>query len=70
MSDDASTREREQAKMQWRDGGLPTHLAALASVALSAPDALTMIEPRVAAVAAYTANLMAGQEVAQGLVRG
>lgn len=56
--------------MQGRDDGLPTHLAALASVALTALDALTRIEPSAATVAACMANLMAGEEVAQGLIQG
>lgn len=56
--------------MQGRDGGLPTHLAALASVALTALDALTRIEPSAATVAACMANLIAGEEVAQGLIQG
>lgn len=52
------------------DSSAIQHLAALASVALTALDALTRIEPSAATVAACMANLIAGEEVAQGLIQG
>ena len=58
---------REDAR---RDGGLHTHLAALASVALTVPDVLMRLEPIAATIAAYMVDLMTGEGVAQSLVHG